>query len=71
MEYVEKVAKFRLEDFRAMFTRHDLAIEEVFGDYGLHPYDAEMSPRLILVARKRGAPCSTRLAPRQVLPNAA
>ena len=71
IEYVEKVAKFGLDDFRAMFSDHDLVIDEVFGDYGLRPYDAEMSPRLILVARKRGAACSALLAPRQVLPNAA
>jgi SAM-dependent methyltransferase len=71
IEYVEKVAKFSLEDFRAMFSRHDLAIDEVFGDYSLNAYDDAASPRLIVVARKRGAACSARLAPRQVLPNAA
>lgn len=71
MEYVEQVAKFGLEDFRAMFSRHDLAIDEVFGDYALNPYDREISPRLMLVARRPGAPHSARLAPRQVLPNAA
>ena len=71
IEYVEKVAKFGLEDFRAMFSRHDLAIDAVFGDYALNRYDDEASPRLIVVARKRGAVCSAPLAPRQVLPNAA
>lgn len=71
IEFVEKVAKFGLEDFRAMFTLHDLVIEEVFGDYALNPYDVETSPRLILVARKGGASCSARYAPGQVLPDAA
>ena len=37
-----------------MFAAHDLRIEEVHGDYGLSPYDAVDSPRMILVARKRG-----------------
>jgi SAM-dependent methyltransferase len=71
MEYVEQVAKFGLEDFRAMFSRHDLAIDEVYGDYALNPYDRERSPRLMVVARKPGVTRSARLAPRQLLPNAA
>lgn len=71
MEFVETVAKFGFEDFRAMFTLHDLAIEEVFGDYGLNPYDVETSPRLILLARKRGVGCSAPGTPSEVLREAA
>ena len=37
-----------------MFAPHDLSIEEVHGDYRLSPYDSVTSPRMILVARKRG-----------------
>ena len=71
MEFVEKVAKFGFEDFRAMFTLHDLAIGELFGDYALNRYDVETSPRLILVARKRGVGCSVPGAPGQDLREAA
>ena len=55
LEYVERVAKFMLQDFERMFALHDLGIEEVHGDYRLSPYDAPTSPRMILVARKRGS----------------
>jgi SAM-dependent methyltransferase len=53
-EYVERVAKFSLHDFERMFAAHDLSTEAVHGDYRLSPYDALDSPRLILVAKKRG-----------------
>ena len=53
-EYMECVAKFTLDDFERMFAPHGLAIEQVYGDYGLSPYDAVSSPRMILVARKAG-----------------
>jgi hypothetical protein len=62
MEFVEKVAKFDLHDFRAMFAPHDLEIEQVFGDYALNPFDPATSPRLMLLARKGGAVCSAPLA---------
>jgi len=52
LEYVERVAKFTLQDFERMFARHGLGIEQVHGDYRLSPYDALVSPRMILVARK-------------------
>jgi len=69
--YVEKVAKFTLPDFRKMFARQGLTIEEVYGDYGLHAFDPDASPRLILVARRLADGSATRLASRQVLPDAA
>ena len=53
LEYIERVAKFTLQDFERMFAAHNLSIEEVHGDYGLHPYDSVTSPRMILVARKK------------------
>jgi SAM-dependent methyltransferase len=70
LEYVEQVAKFTLDDFRALFAPHGLEIEECCGDYRLTPYDAETSPRLILVARKR-LRCSSAAGTREVLPDAA
>jgi SAM-dependent methyltransferase len=66
LEYVERVARFGLSDFRRMFAAGGLAIERVHGDYDLRPYDAGASPRLIMVARKAGA-----LLPRQRLADAA
>jgi hypothetical protein len=55
LEYVERVARFSLQDFERMFARHQLSIDEVHGDYRLNPYDSLTSPRLILVASKSGA----------------
>jgi SAM-dependent methyltransferase len=52
LEFVERVARFGLDDFRRLCARAGLLIEDTFGDYGLAAYDAETSPRLILVARK-------------------
>ena len=37
-----------------MFAPHGLIIEAVHGDYRLSPYDAQTSPRMILVARRAG-----------------
>jgi SAM-dependent methyltransferase len=54
LEYVERVARFTLQDFERMFALHGLGIEEVHGDYRLSSYDTLTSPRMILVARKRG-----------------
>jgi SAM-dependent methyltransferase len=55
LEYVERVAKFTLDDFARMFARCQLDIEEVHGDYRLNAYDSLTSPRMILVAGTRGA----------------
>ena len=52
--YVERVAKFTLQDFERMFAPHDLTLEELHGDYRLSAYDSVTSPRMILVARKKG-----------------
>jgi len=53
--HVERVAKFRLRDFEVLLGRRGLEIVTVFGDYDLGPYDADESPRLIVVARKATA----------------
>ena len=50
--YTEKVAKFSLADFTAMFAKQGLVIKESFGDYHFAPYDTNTSPRLILIASK-------------------
>jgi len=53
--YVERVAKFRLGDFERILGRQGLHLETALGDYELGAYDAERSPRLIVVARKPAA----------------
>ncbi len=52
LQFEERVAKLSLADFSFMFALCGFEIEQRFGDYELSPYDAEQSPRLILVARK-------------------
>jgi len=52
-EYTEQVAKFSLTDFDKMFSLHGLELQQVSGDYNLGSYDAEKSPRLILLAKKK------------------
>jgi SAM-dependent methyltransferase len=53
-EYTEKVAKFSLGDFTDMLSFQNMQVIEVFGDYNLVPYDVRKTPRLIIVARKKG-----------------
>lgn len=50
--FTESVRAYTLEDFKGMFARHRLQMEEVFGDYLFNRYDERMSPRLILIAKK-------------------
>jgi SAM-dependent methyltransferase len=54
IEYREQVARFSLADFARMFDMHGLEIVELYGDYQLSGYEPRTSPRMILVARKRG-----------------
>lgn len=51
-ENVEQVARFTLDHFGHMFRIYGLEIKEVWGDYGLHDFDLNTSPRMIFVARK-------------------
>lgn len=55
LEYVERVARFTTQDFERMFALYDVSVDEVYGDYRLSPYNALTSPRMILVATKRGS----------------
>lgn len=50
LEYVERVAKFRVQDFQRMFALHGLRMAAVYGDYRLQRYDVLTSPRMVLVA---------------------
>ena len=54
LEFIERVARFSLDDFEKMFQANSLIIQEVFGDYQLQAYEPKRSPRLILIAKKEG-----------------
>lgn len=51
--YHEKVQLFSLQDFEQMFTHVGFEIVQTFGNYDLQPFDAENSPRLIIIAKKK------------------
>ncbi len=53
-EHTERVAKFSLGDFTEMLAFQNMQVVEVFGDYNLIPYDIRKTPRLIIVAKKKG-----------------
>ncbi len=48
----ERVRLFELNDFRTMFERVGLHLQQTFGSYDLAPFDPETSERLILIAQK-------------------
>lgn len=52
LEYVEKVARFTLQDFKWFFAAYQLQVIKVFGDYDLNVYQPEHSKRLIILAKK-------------------
>ena len=53
--HVERVQSLALDDFQTLFSRHNLVIEKVFGDYELQPW-TEQSPRCLMIVRKSKAP---------------
>jgi len=52
LSFVEKVANFNLKDFTELFKQNRLEITAVFGNYLLDIFDANQSPRMIMIARK-------------------
>jgi SAM-dependent methyltransferase len=50
--FQESVELLRLEHFEAFGKRAGFVLESVFGDYGLNPFDANVSDRLILIFKK-------------------
>ena len=50
--FVEKVATLRLADFERYLLPCGMKITKLFGDYDLHDFDANRSPRLIIIAEK-------------------
>jgi SAM-dependent methyltransferase len=53
-EHTERVAKFSLGDFTEMLSFQNMQVLEIFGDYNLVPYDIRKTPRLIIIAKKKG-----------------
>jgi SAM-dependent methyltransferase len=51
--FMEKVAHFNLNDFTEMFTENHLKMNAVFGDYQMNVFDADRSPRMIMIAQKQ------------------
>jgi SAM-dependent methyltransferase len=52
IEYTEQVARFTLNDFRELFSLHNLQIEKVYGDYALNEFDENNSSRLVMIIKK-------------------
>jgi len=50
----ERVRLFQYEDFERLFRAAGLSIFQTYGDYQLGAFDAQRSPRLILLAQKHG-----------------
>ncbi|HET8810526.1 MAG TPA: class I SAM-dependent methyltransferase [Flavobacteriaceae bacterium] len=50
--FTEKVKALHLKDFQTYFEEAEVELEHVFGDYDLHDFDKESSPRLILIFRQ-------------------
>lgn len=52
LEFCERIAKFRLEDFIEMLSRQTMQVTAVFGNYALEPYNESEMPRLIIIATR-------------------
>ena len=52
-EFTEKRMRFTLGDLTDMLSFQGLQIRQVYGDYDLSSYDAQYSPRMIVLAQKQ------------------
>ncbi|WP_375435273.1 class I SAM-dependent methyltransferase [uncultured Hymenobacter sp.] len=50
--YVERVRALSIQRFEEYFYLAGLRVAEMLGDYHLHPYDEESSPRTIFILKK-------------------
>ncbi|MCA0131791.1 class I SAM-dependent methyltransferase [Winogradskyella alexanderae] len=48
-KFQERVKAFRLEDFQELFDEANVHLLDVFGDYNLNKYRADLSERLIMI----------------------
>jgi SAM-dependent methyltransferase len=51
-QFTEGVRAFSRNDFEGMLSAQGMQIEKVFGDYHLNPWNDQLSPRMILLARR-------------------
>lgn len=51
--FAERVALLYDDDFRHLFEQAGMDLIDTFGDYQLRPFEADNSPRLIMMAQKR------------------
>ena len=51
--FKEKVNALNLDNFKHYFSKTNLIIKEVFGDYKLNKFNSESSPRLIIIFQKK------------------
>ncbi len=51
--FTEQVTAFSKEDLKELFNNSNLAIQNLFGNYQLAPYDQKTSDRLIIIAKNR------------------
>ncbi len=70
VEFVERVAKLGLDDFRFMFSLCGITLDAAYGDYALAAFDPDASPRLIVVGR-RDRTRRALLPPGEILPDSA
>ncbi len=47
--YTERVKSITLDDFKAYFSKADIHLLDIFGDYQLKKFNVKNSPRLILI----------------------
>lgn len=52
--FTERVRLYEPADFEALFARSGLDLRASYGDYDLQDFDPANSPRLILIAQKKG-----------------
>ncbi len=52
-EFEERIKALNKQDFMGMLLQAGFTVEDVFGDYALGQFNEVLSPRLILVARKK------------------
>ena len=51
--FTEQVKKYSQPDFEAMLEKQEMQITDVFGNYDLAPYEADQSPRMIIIAERK------------------
>jgi hypothetical protein len=52
LEFCERIAKFRLDDFTEMLARQNMQVAAVFGNYDLEQFHESNKPRLIVLAKQ-------------------